>query len=446
MPVDTAMHQIADWLGKMGMSEYAQRFAENNIDFAILGDLTDRDLKELGVSSLGHRRKLLRAIAELEGIEKGAPAVAAAAAAQVAARPHDAAERRQVTVMFSDLVGSTALSSRMDPEDLREVISAYQKCVAETVGRFGGFVAKYLGDGVLIYFGYPQAHEDDAERAVRAGLELVAAISDLKTHTALQTRVGVATGLVVVGDLIGSGASQEKAIVGETPNLAARLQGLAEPSSVVIAESTRRLVGNLFELNDLGANDLKGIAGPVRAWAALRPALIEGRFDAFHASGLTDLVGREEELELLLRRWSKAKTGEGQVALLSGEPGIGKSRLTAALMERLTTEPHTRLRYFCSPQRTDSALYPIISQMERAARFAHDDVAGAKLDKLDAMLAQNSTPPQDAALFADMLSLANDGRYPVIDLTPQQRRQRTLEALTAQVEMLTRAKSGADDL
>jgi class 3 adenylate cyclase len=439
MPVDAAMQQIADWLGKIGMSEYAQRFAENNIDFAILGDLTDQDLKELGVSSLGHRRKLLRAIADLEGIEKGKPAVAAAAAAQVAARPHDAAERRQVTVMFSDLVGSTALSSRMDPEDLREVISAYQKCVAETVGRFGGFVAKYLGDGVLIYFGYPQAHEDDAERAVRAGLELVAAISDLKTHTALQTRVGVATGLVVVGDLIGSGASQEKAIVGETPNLAARLQGLAEPSSVVIAESTRRLVGNLFELNDLGANDLKGIAGPVRAWAALRPALIESRFDAFHASGLTDLVGREEELELLLRRWSKAKTGEGQVALLSGEPGIGKSRLTAALMERLTTEPHTRLRYFCSPQRTDSALYPIISQMERAARFAHDDVAGAKLDKLDAMLAQNSTPPQDAALFADMLSLANDGRYPVIDLTPQQRRQRTLEALTAQVEMLTRA-------
>ena len=439
MPVDTAMQQIADWLGKIGMSEYAQRFAENNIDFAILGDLTDQDLKELGVSSLGHRRKLLRAIGELEGIEKGTPAVAAAAAAQVAARPHDAAERRQVTVMFSDLVGSTALSSRMDPEDLREVISAYQKCVAETVGRFGGFVAKYLGDGVLIYFGYPQAHEDDAERAVRAGLELVAAISDLKTHTALQTRVGVATGLVVVGDLIGSGASQEKAIVGETPNLAARLQGLAEPSSVVIAESTRRLVGNLFELNDLGANDLKGIAGPVRAWAALRPALIESRFDAFHASGLTDLVGREEELELLLRRWSKAKTGEGQVALLSGEPGIGKSRLTAALMERLTTEPHTRLRYFCSPQRTDSALYPIISQMERAARFAHDDVAGARLDKLDAMLAQNSTPPQDAALFADMLSLANDGRYPVIELTPPQRRQRTLEALTAQVEMLTRA-------
>jgi class 3 adenylate cyclase len=267
---------------------------------------------------------------------------------------------RQVTVMFSDLVGSTALSARMDPEDLREVITAYQKCAADTVGRFGGFVAKYMGDGVLVYFGYPQAHEDDAERAVRAGLELVGAVGGLKTHAILQTRVGIATGLVVVGDLIGSGASQEQAIVGETPNLAARLQGVAEPNSVVIAESTRKLVGNLFELEDLGAQDLKGISGPVRA-AARRASSAEGRFEAMHATGLTALVGREEETELLLRRWSKAKTGEGQVVLLSGEAGIGKSRLTAALLERLANEPHTRLRYFCSPQHTDSALYPIIS-------------------------------------------------------------------------------------
>ena len=243
----------------------------------------------------------------------------------------------------------------------------------------------------------------------------------------------------MVGDLIGSGASQEQAIVGETPNLAARLQGIAEPNSVVIAESTRKLVGNLFELEDLGAKDLKGIAGPVRAWAALRPASVESRFEALHASGLTELVGREEELELLLRRWSKAKTGEGQVVLLSGEAGIGKSRLTAALLERLATEPHTRLRYFCSPQHTDSAFYPIISQMERAAGFAHDDTAQMKLDKLDALLAQSSTSPQDAALFADMLSLPNDGRYPALELTPQQRRQKTLEALVSQVVAL-RAK------
>ena len=275
---------------------------------------------------------------------------------------------------------------------------------------------------------------------MRAGLELAAAVSNLKTHAALQTRVGIATGLVVVGDLIGSGASQEQAIVGETPNLAARLQGVAEPNSVVIAESTRKLVGSLFELEDLGARDLKGIEGPVRAWAALRESSAEGRFEAFHASGLTELVGREEELDLLLRRWSKAKTGEGQVVLLSGEAGIGKSRLTAALLERLASEPHTRLRYFCSPQHTDSAFYPIISQMERAAGFTHEDTAKAKLDKLDAVLAQTSTPIQDAALFAEMLSLPNDGRYPALDLAPEERRQRTQEALTAQLAGLTRQR------
>ena len=402
------MQQIADWLEKLGMSEYAERFAENRIDFSVLPDLTDQDLEKLGVL-LGDRRKMLRAIVNLEGTEKSAPAIAVAATASaVPVGLHDTAERRQVTVMFSDLVGSTALSARMDPEDLREVISAYQKCVAETVGRFGGFVAKFMGDGVLVYFGYPEAHEDDAERAVRAGLELVATVGALKTHAPLQTRVGIHC--LVVGDLIGSGASQEQAIVGETPNRAARLQGVAEQNSVVIAESTRKLVGNLFELEDLGAQDLKGISGPVRAWVAVRPSSAESRFEAFHASGLTELVGREEELELLLRRWSKAKTGEGQVVLLSGEPGIGKSRLTAALMERLAPERHTRLRYFCSPQHTDSALYPIISQMQRVAVFAHEDTQQQRLDKLDALLVQTFTPQQHAALFAEMLSISNDGR------------------------------------
>jgi class 3 adenylate cyclase len=398
--------------------------------------LTDQDLEKLGVL-LGDRRKMLRAIAKLEALD--AP-IAVATTTPATPRSVDTAERRQVTVMFSDLVGSTALSARMDPEDLREVISGYQKYVARTVERFGGFVAKYMGDGVLIYFGYPRAHEDDAERAVRSGLELVAAVGALKTHAPLQTRVGIATGLVVVGDLIGSGASQEQAIVGETPNLAARLQGIAEPNSVVIAESTRRLVGNMFELEDLRPHELKGIASPVRAWAALRPSLVESRFDALHTVGLTELVGREEELELLMRRWSKAKRGEGQVVLLSGEPGIGKSRLTAALVERIAGEPHTRLRYFCSPQHTDSALFPIISQMERAAALAHNDTTQVKLDKLDALLAQSFTSPMDTALFAEMLSLQNDGRYPTLDLTAQQRRNKTLEALTAQVETLSRTK------
>jgi class 3 adenylate cyclase/predicted ATPase len=430
------MQQIADWLQGLGLDQYTQRFAENDIHFAILPDLTDQDLKELGVASLGHRRQLLRAIAELKSGAEVAAKTPNEAAPAVATR--DTAERRQVTVMFSDLVGSTALSARMDPEDLREVISAYQRCVAETVGRFGGFVAKYMGDGALVYFGYPQAHEDDAEQAVRAGLELIAAVGGLKTHTPLQTRVGIATGLVVVGDLIGSGASQEQTIVGETPNLAARLQGIAEPNSVVIAESTRRLIGNLFELQDLGAQELKGISGVVRAFAAVRPSSVESRFEALHGGALTKLVGREEELELLLRRWSKAKSGEGQVVLLSGEPGIGKSRLTAALLESLASEPHTRLRYFCSPQHTDSPLYPIISQMERGAGFAHDDAAQAKLDKLEVLLAQTFTPGQDAALFAEMLSLPNDGRHPTLELSPQQRRQKTLEALALQLEMLSR--------
>ena len=431
---------VVVWLRSLGLGKYEATFRENDIDETVLASLTHETLKDLGVTSVGHRLKLLEAIAALRA-DAGIKPPSVDAATTSSAPSEDRAERRQVTVMFSDLVGSTALSARMDPEDLREVISAYQKCVADTVQRFGGFVAKYMGDGVLVYFGYPQAHEDDAERAVRAGLKLVAAVSDLKTHAPLQTRVGIATGLVVVGDLIGSGASQEQAIVGETPNLAARLQGIAEPNSVVIAESTRKLVGNLFELEDLGAKDLKGIAGPVRAWAALRPALVESRFDALHASGLTQLVGREEELELLLRRWSKAKGGQGQVVLLSGEPGIGKSRLTAALLERLATEPHTRLRYFCSPQHTDSALYPIISQMERAAGFAHGDAAQAKLDKLDAVLAQTSTPIRDAALFAEMLSLPNDGRYPALDLAPQEPRQKTQEALTAQLAVLTRQRS-----
>ena len=421
-----------EWLQSLGLERYTAAFRENEIDETVLLRLTAEDLKDIGVGAIGHRRKLLDAIAALRTDAKGEMP------AEVASTP--SGERRQVTVMFSDLVGSTALSTRMDPEDLREVISAYQKCVADTVQHFGGFVAKYMGDGVLVYFGYPQAHEDDAERAVRAGLELVAAVGGLQTHAPLQTRVGIATGLVVVGDLIGSGASQEQAIVGETPNLAARLQSIAEPNSVVIAESTRRLLGNLFELQVVQAKDLKGITEPVQAWAALRGSSAKGRFEALRATGLTALVGREEELELLLQRWSKAKSGEGQVVLLSGEAGIGKSRLIVALLERLATEPHVRLRHFCSPQHTDSAFYPIIGQWERAAGFAHDDTPQGRLDKLDAVLTRTSTSKENAALFADMLSLPNDGRYPTLELTPEQRRQRTFQALNLQLEALTSSR------
>ena len=372
---DPKQMDVGAWLRSLGLERYEAAFRDNEIDGAVLPSLTAEDLKDLGVAIVGHRRKLLDAIAALraDASVQPSPADAVPAPDRIA---KDTAERRQITVMFSDLVGSTALATRLDPEDLREVIAAYHKCAADIVRGFGGFVSQYLGDGVLVYFGYPQAHEDDAERAVRAGLELIAAVAGLKTRVSLQTRVGIATGLVVVGDLVDAGGSQERGIIGETPNLAARLQGLAEPNMLVMAEGTRKLLGNLFELEDLGAKELKGIAGPMRVWAVLRASSVESRFEALHAAGLTALVGREEEFEILLRRWSRAKSGEGQVVLLSGEPGIGKSRLTVALQEHLKGEPHTRMRYFCSPQHADSAFYPVVAQLERAA----DEISATALN------------------------------------------------------------------
>jgi class 3 adenylate cyclase len=382
---------IGAWLRSLGLERYETIFRENAIDADLLYDLTEDHLREMGLP-LGARLKLRKAIRALvPRPELISPALPVAPSGP----PADTADRRQVTVMFSDLVGSTALSDRMDPEDLREIISAYQKCVAETVQRYDGFVARYMGDGVLVHFGYPRAHEDDAERAVRAGLELVTAVAALKPRALLQTRIGIATGIVIVGELIGSGDAQERAIVGKTPNLAARLQGIAQANMVVICDSTRRLLGNLFELEDLGPTNLKGITDPTRAWAALRASSAEGRFEAMHASGLTALVGREEEFELLLRRWSRARSGEGQVVLLSGEAGIGKSRLTAAMLEPLASEPHTRLRYFCSPQRTDSALSPVIGQLERAAELTREDTPQAKLDKQPAATSRRRRPASE---------------------------------------------------
>jgi class 3 adenylate cyclase len=394
---------LGGWLRSLGLDQYEAAFRANEIDIDVLPELTEIDLEKLGVP-LGHRKRLLKAIAGLAAADKLPPTSGLAPV-----RPEtDAAERRQVTVMFSDLVGSTALSARMDPEDLREVISAYQKCVAETVRRFGGFVAKYMGDGVLVYFGYPQAHEDDAERAVRAGLELIAAVAGLKTRAALQTRVGIATGLVVVGDLVGSGEARERGIVGETPNLAARLQGIAEPNTVVIAEGTRKLLGNLFELQDLGAKDLKGIAGPVRASAALRASSVEGRFEALHATGLTALVGRDEELELLLRRWARAKTGEGQVVLLSGEAGIGKSRLIAALMENVATEPHTRLRYFCSLGYPEAALADADQALKDAREVGQATTLMQALGNVRTIYFQRGNYTKVKAVADELVALADE--------------------------------------
>jgi len=424
---------IAAWLQGLGLERYMPAFRDNEIDWQVLPKLTSEDLREIGVVAIGHRRKLLDAIAVLGA---SAPTAAVSAAVAGASAPADA-ERRQLTVMFCDLVGSTALSARLDPEDLREVIATYHRAVADVVRSLDGFVAKYMGDGVLVYFGYPRAHEDDAERAVRAGLGVTDVVGRLDVKSGkLQARVGIATGLVVVGDLIGEGSAQEQAVVGETPNLAARLQALAEPNAVVIAAGTRKLVGNLFDYCDLGAIEVKGFDAAVPAWQVLRPSAIASRFRALRGSALTRLVGRDEEIDLLLHRWARAKAGEGQVALVSGEPGIGKSRLVAELSERLPAEPHFRLRYFCSPHHQDSALYPFIDQLGWAAGFARDDPPAARLEKLEAALARAAPPDEDMAFLTDLMSLPASERYPLPNLSPQRKKERILEALIRQLEGL----------
>ena len=349
-------------------------------------------------------------------------------------------ERRQLTVLFCDLVGSIALSARLDPEDFGAIIAGYRRCITETVAGFDGFVARHHGDGAVVYFGYPQAREDDAERAVQASLALVQAVAALPTKEKLSARVGVATGVVLVGDMSDSAISEEHGILGDTPNLAARLQSLAQPGGVIISDRTKTIAGPQFEYLDLGKVEIKGLAKPVVAWQVAGKTAVTSRSHALQSSDLLPLIGRDEEMELILSRWKRARSGEGQVVLLSGEAGIGKSRLTVALLEQLAREPHIRLRCFCSPQHTDSMLYPVIGEMLRAARFAHDDSQQVKMDKLDALLAQSSTPPQDAALFAEMLSLPNDGRYPPVEVEPQLRRQKTLKALASQIEALARIK------
>jgi class 3 adenylate cyclase/tetratricopeptide (TPR) repeat protein len=420
---------IAAWLRGLGLERYEAAFRDNEIDWEALTKLTAEDLKDLGVVLGGHRRKLLEAIAALRS-ESGPRRPAADQVAPTV-------ERRQLTVMFCDLIGSTALSARLDPEDLREVIGAYHAAVAEVIGGFDGFVAKYMGDGVLAYFGYPQAHEDDAERAVRASLAVVGVVRRLQTPVPLQMRVGLATGLAVVGDLIGSGAAREETVIGETPNLAARLQALAEPDAVVIADSTRRLVGSLFEYQSLGEVELKGLPAPVPAFRVLGESRVGSRFEALR-SGETPLVGREEELELLLRRWEQAKAGTGRVVLISAEPGIGKSRLTEAFRESIACEPHTRLRYFCSPHRQNSALFPFIGQLERAAGFERDDTPAARLDKLEVIVVTAAPTKDDVQPLAELLGVPLDNRYPTLDLTPQRKKEKTFEALSRQVAVLAK--------
>jgi class 3 adenylate cyclase/predicted ATPase len=433
--------ELGAWLRDLGLERYEQAFRDNDIAPAVLPELTDRDLKDLGVS-LGHRRLLLKAIAGLAA--RGADA-ASASAAEAVPRTDRAtgAERRQLTVLFCDLVGSTALAAWLDPEDMGQVIRAYQECCAEVVRAWGGHVAKYMGDGVLAYFGWPQAHEDDAERAVRAGLAIVAALARLETPAGepLGARVGIATGLVMVGELIGDGAAREEAVVGETPNLAARLQTLAAPGSVVISQATRRLVGGLFELADLGPQHLKGFAEPLAAWRVEGEGRAEGRFEALHGARLTPLVGRDQELGLLLERWAWAKDGDGQVVLLAGEPGIGKSRLLRALRQELSGEPHVALSHFCSPYHTNSALHPIIAQLERAAGFAPGDEPAARRTKLEELLGQVTAQLEEALpLLGALLGLPADAHYPVPNLSPQRQKQRTLEVLIEQLAGLAQGR------
>jgi class 3 adenylate cyclase/predicted ATPase len=422
---------IADFLKSIGMAEYAAGLSDGGIDVSALRNLTERDLERLGVAP-GDRNKLLHALAAFyPDPEPAAPAEK---------RPDRGVERRHLTILFGDLVGSTEISTRLDPEAFHEIMGPYRKCCADAIERSGGFVARYLGDGVLAYFGYPQASEDAAECAINAGLALVTAVGQLRDDMArpLQARVGIASGLVLIGDLVAAGAPHDHDVVGETPNLAARLEAQAEPNMVVISGETRRLVGELFECKRFDIKPLKGFATQVQAWQVIKPSGIANRFTALRTSNAL-LVGREQETDLMVGGWESAKTGNGQVLLISGEPGIGKSRLVEMLMRRLEHEQIVRLRYFCAPNRRDSTFYPIIAERERAAGINREDTARQKLDKLETLLGQATADLAEAVpLIAELLSIPTEERYKRLELTPQKRRDKTLQALMAQLEGLAR--------
>jgi class 3 adenylate cyclase/predicted ATPase len=424
---------VSEWLEQLGLEQYASNFSDNDIDAQLLAQLKDADLKEIGISSLGHRKKILGAIETLDQQESEAI---------IPITSTGEAERRQLTVMFCDLAGSTELSQRLDPEDLREVNRAYQDACKMAIERYDGYVARYMGDGVLAYFGFPHAHEDDAERAVHAGLAVVKSVAGLNIPLGdaqdieLGVRVGIATGPVVVGDLIGEAASQESAVVGETPNLAARLQAMTNINCVVIGPETHDLAGGRFEYEDLGDSVMKGIAKPVRVWRVIAPSIAESRFEAMHRSDVTPLVGRQSEIGLLLERWEYAKEGDGQVVFFSGEPGIGKSRITEALCEHTIADDPILLRYQCSAYHLNSALHPVIEQLERTAGFNSEDLPDTKLEKLESLTSQAShTMTTISLIYAQLLSIPVDDRYAPLELSPEQLKRATLDALILQMEI-----------
>lgn len=423
---------VEAWLEQIDLGQYAELFADNRIGFDVLHDLTESDLKGLGVP-LGDRKRLLRAIVSLaDQVDNQAPN-------ETHATRSTEAERRQLTVMFCDLVGSTALSGAMDPEDYREVIRVFQEGCAGVVKRFEGYVAKYLGDGILIYFGYPHAHEDDAERAVRAGLDMVGVVAALKPRPdlTLASRIGIATGLVVVGDMVGQGISEERAVSGETPNLAARLQVLAEPDTVIISAGTHALIEGLFICEDLGPQSLEGISEPVSSYRVREETVVRSRFEAATRRGLVPLVGREHEIGLLEERWQQAKEGDGQVVLLMGEAGIGKSRIAQILHERMAEEDHIRLDYQCSPYHINSPLHPIIEQLARTSKFGLNDTPEIRLGKLEALLDQSSDHDEEVIpLFAALLSIPTDDRYTALEMTPELQKEKLFSVLVNQMNGL----------
>lgn len=424
------MSDLEQWLSLHGLQRYAKTFADNDIDLDILAHLTDADLEQLGLS-LGHRRKL-------RGALQAAPGGPSLPAQQTTPPSESEAERRQVTCLFCDLVGSTELAAALDPEDASALIRRYQDACAGAVARWNGYVAKFMGDGLLAYFGYPQASEDSAEHAVRCGLAMIDAVARLERPDgrALRGRLGIATGVVVVGEIVGTGSARERSISGDTPNLAARLQTLAQPGTIVIGQRTHQLLGKRFEYQSLGEYVVKGFPAPIAAWRVLRESAAESRFATLRGAKRGAFVGRKEESSLLVDLWRQAVNGSGQALVISGDAGMGKSRLVDALSEHVGGEPCVRVTCQCSPYHVNSALHPVIRHLERAAGFASEDASDIKLDKMEAMLrgSRPTVDPRAASLMSDLLSVPGD-RYPKLDLTPAQRKAATHSVL---VELLTR--------